>query len=191
MSKSDYDNLGLLVNLIFGLALRRRGRKKGVLDHFTRGKVYGCIISEPGIHFNLLRKTVSLSSSSLAHHIRVLKDSSLIIEFKDGMYKRFFPISEKLPVRIGDLNMIQRKIYRIIRENEGISQSDIAKRLDTRRQVINYHLGHMRDSGYIHVKIRGNRSECRINPKKASGVQDDRQYERRARKEIRSGWKRT
>jgi hypothetical protein len=53
-------------------------RREEVLDHFTRGRIYGMIESSPGVHYTLIKKKVGVGNGTLTYHLSTLEREGFI-----------------------------------------------------------------------------------------------------------------
>ena len=125
--------------------------KDQVLDHYLRGKIHGYIIANPGEHYNAIKEQLDVTNGALSYHLRVLEREGYIRSRFDGMYKRFYPSEMKLPRSSRQISSFQEVILTIVKNNQGLSQKEIAKRIGVSSQVINYHVKLLEDSGLIKV----------------------------------------
>lgn len=112
-----------------------------VLDHFTRGQIYGYIKAKPGEHYNTIKASLGLNNGTLSHHLRVLEKEEFIYSQRDGFNARFYP--RELKVTLKDslkLNKFQEEILNKVRAQPGISQHEIVAQLGNSQQVISYNL---------------------------------------------------
>jgi predicted transcriptional regulator len=131
-------------------------KSEEILDHYTRGKIHGYILANPGDHYNSIKKALEVSNGSFAYHLRVLEREGLIKSKRDGLYKRFYPYSAKIPQDNGKkLNDTQRIIIEKIRTQPGISQKDIALLLGVKPQTVNYHINKLIMAGFVLIERRG------------------------------------
>ena len=77
------------------LPLYSKIRREEVLDQYTRGKIHGYIIANPGEHYNSLKAQLRLKNGTLAYHLRVLEREGYVKSVRDGPFKRFYPQSWK------------------------------------------------------------------------------------------------
>jgi hypothetical protein len=73
------ENWKYLLLLSFAVPLlytRIHGKK--TLDNFVRGQVFGHIQSQPGTHFNDIKKTLQLGNGNLAYHLQKLEKEGFI-----------------------------------------------------------------------------------------------------------------
>ncbi len=113
--------------------------KKGkVLDHFVRGQIFGHIQTNPGAHYNEIKEVLGVANGVLAHHLRTLEREEFIKSKKEGKLKRFYPSDMDIEVdKHGiQLSEAQLEIIDAIRQNPGVSQSDIARSLNKDRRAI-------------------------------------------------------
>jgi PKD repeat protein len=144
-----YRFLGFLVPLYTKL------KKEEILDHFTRGEIYGYIMANPGDHYNSIKKALKLSDGSFAHHIHVLEREGIVKSVRDGTHRRFYPRDMRILDNGGSLKKSQLLIIDKIRETPGISQKDIASLLGVSSATINYHLKELIGLGIIKAERAG------------------------------------
>ncbi|UCE74104.1 MAG: PKD domain-containing protein [Methanomassiliicoccales archaeon] len=142
----------------FFIPLYTKLKKEEILDHFTRGKIYGYILANPGDHYNSIKKALELSDGSFSHHIYILEKEGIIRSARDGTYRRFYPPGMRIPENGGSLKKSQLLIMEKIRESPGISQKDIASLLGVSSPTVNYHMKKLLHLGII----RGERAGMRV-----------------------------
>jgi predicted transcriptional regulator/chitodextrinase len=159
----------LILTLIFGtdngryrfysflLPLYTKLKKEEILDDFTRGKIYGYILANPGDSYNSIKKALKLSDGSFYHHIHILEKEGIIKSARDGTYRRFYPSGMRIPSNKGSLKSSQLLIIQKIQEHPGISQKDIAALLGVSSPTINYHIKELIKLGIIRAERAGMR----------------------------------
>ncbi len=139
-------------------------KKDDILDHFVRGQVYGYIKANPGEHYNSIKKALSLKNGTLVYHLKTLEREEFIKSVVDGRFKRFYPREMKVPEPSDELvlrmNHIQHEILKIIRENPGITQKEIAGRIGLSTPTVHYHINIMMSARVINVKRVGRETQC-------------------------------
>jgi DNA-binding MarR family transcriptional regulator len=146
---TEYGKYAFLT-LIF-IPLYTKLKKDRVLDHYLRGKIHGYIIANPGEHYNAIKEQLEVTNGALSYHLRVLEREGYVRSRMDGIYKRFYPSDMKLPTTQRNISSFQEVILTIVKNNQGLSQKDIAKRIGASSQVINYHIKILEDGGLIEV----------------------------------------
>jgi predicted transcriptional regulator len=149
--------LGLLVPLYTKL------KKEDVLEQFTRGKIYGYILANPGDHYNSIQKALDIPNGTFAYHLRVLEKEGFIRSARYGTRKCFFPASMRVPAEDDTLKASQRLIVEKILEEPGISQRDIAESLGVSSATISYHIKGLLRLGLVETERRGMRLAYYIN----------------------------
>src|SRR3990170_1827020 len=151
---TEFGRYGLFKALVFPLYSRLK--KEEVLDHFVRGQIYGYIVSHPGQHYNLLRQDLKVTNGTLSHHLRTLEMMGFIKSYRDGVFKRFYPIEMSVPqekgVRLSDL---QLGILALVRRSDGPTQAEIASRLDVTQQTVSYNIRTLSREGAIRMEKDG------------------------------------
>ena len=134
-----YKLLALLPLLI---PMYTRIQKEDVLDQFVRGQIYGYIKTHPGVHYNQIRRGIGVKNGTLSYHLSVLEKTELIKSRTEGVrYRVFYPTGMKFPKNQRfRLTEFQVEILDIIKNNRGINQKDIARKLKKKPQTINYNI---------------------------------------------------
>jgi predicted transcriptional regulator/uncharacterized membrane protein len=136
---------------LFFIPLYTKIKKDKVLDHYLRGKIHGYIIANPGEHYNAIKEQLNVTNGALSYHLRVLEREGYVRSRMDGIFKRFYPADMKLPTTQRNISSFQEVILTIVKNNQGLSQKDIAKRIGASSQVINYHVKILEESDLIRV----------------------------------------
>ncbi|UCD12965.1 MAG: helix-turn-helix domain-containing protein [Thermoplasmatales archaeon] len=154
-----YKFLALLTLLI---PLYSRIQKEDVLDQFVRGQIYGYIKTNPGVHYNQIRRGMDIKNGTLSYHLSVLEKTELIKSRREGLkYRAFYPTGMKFPKNERfRLTELQISILDIIKENDGINQKEIAKKLDKKPQTINYNIKILKQADIIEVVKKGRKTRC-------------------------------
>jgi len=134
------------------LMLFSRKKKEEVLDNFIRGELYGYILDTPGINLGALKKKVTRSNGTVVYHLKTLERDGLVRSYKDGLRRLFFPSSMKIPLEFMELTEPQRAIYRLVKENPGISQRGIASRTDMSPPKIHRNVHGLESKGFIRIE---------------------------------------
>ena len=137
--------------------LYTRIKKKHVLDHFTRGRIYGYIEANPGAHYNMLRESLGLNNGSLAYHLRMLEKTEYVISRKAGKCRYFYPTSVNISRKNG-LSNLQNSILEKIVETPDITQKEIADQTGVSQQVVSYNVKKMMKDGVVKAKKNGRES---------------------------------
>ena len=148
--------------LVFFLPLYTRLHKEEVLDNETRGMIRGCILADPGIHYHEILRRLKLPNGSAAYHLMTLEREGFVRSQNDGRLKRFYPFEmkpENAPVR---LSRLEGFIFDAIREQEGISQSELARVLDLSNSIVHRQVRKMAESGVIRLERWGITVRCYI-----------------------------
>ncbi len=151
-----------LVLSVYSVSLYTRIKRRKLLDHLTRKRIYELIKSRPGIHFRALLKDLDLKTGTLAHHLNVLEREEYLRSYQDGMYRRFRLFDKMQPSKIM-LTNIQGRIINTIEKNPGVSQTNISKLIGSSRIVVNYHVKILNDVGMILMEKEGRESHCYCN----------------------------
>ena len=138
-------------------------KRDRLLENKTRNQIQEHIQSHPGVHFNAIKHTLCLSNGSLTYHLKTLEREGYITSKRNGMYKKFFPVSEEISDKSLLKNKSQKKIYNIILTTPGLSQKEIAKKIDLTLSTVNFHIKNMVKTGVVRLERTGNRTSCYLN----------------------------
>jgi DNA-binding MarR family transcriptional regulator len=152
------------IALIISLVMYSKIKKENLLKNAQRKRIIDYITENPGIHYRAILSNLSLPMGSLSYHLNRLEKGQYIRSRQDGMYRRFYLKSTKTDMKFF-LSDIQESILGVIKENQGISQSKIANKINVSRKVVNYHINILDQAGFILVESKGRESACYIvNP---------------------------
>jgi predicted transcriptional regulator len=153
--------IGLLAFLQFILVpLFVRIKKDRVLDHFTRGQIFGFIRANPGTHYIAIQEHMELQNGVLAYHLKVLEREEYIVSEREGIYKRFYPKHMKIPRKERQLSRVQVDIISALRTHPGTSQNGLARMLGESKQVIGYHIRVLEKAGIVLVEREAQATRC-------------------------------
>jgi predicted transcriptional regulator len=154
-----YKLLALLPLLI---PMYTRIQKEDVLDQFVRGQIFGYIKTNPGVHYNQIRRGIDVKNGTLSYHLSVLEKTELIKSRREGVrYRAFYPTNMRFPKEQRfRLTEFQIKIIDVIKENAGINQKQIAKKLGKKPQTINYNIKVLEQADLINVVKKGRKTTC-------------------------------
>jgi len=130
-----------------------------VLENETRGGIIDIILETPGVHFNQLLRQMSISAGTLAWHLDILETFKIIKKERVGQYLVYFSYLDANPLENMDFKLQKSQttleIVRLIRENPGIYQNQLAKKLKLNHKTIKYHLNKLLDIHLIYFKVDG------------------------------------
>jgi predicted transcriptional regulator/nitrogen regulatory protein PII len=139
-----------------------RIQKEDVLDQFVRGEIYGYIKTYPGVTYNEIMRKLELKNGTLSYHLHMLEKMEKIKSRREGIrYRAFYPTGMRYPEEEKyRLTEPQLDILGIIKKNEGITQREIAKRLNKKPQMINYNVKVLARAGLIKIRKKGRKTYC-------------------------------
>ncbi|UCG68489.1 MAG: carboxypeptidase regulatory-like domain-containing protein [Thermoplasmata archaeon] len=159
--------MGIIITLILvaSLVLYSTIKKQNLLKNAVRKRLIDYIRDNPGKHYRAILNDLDLQIGVLSYHLNRLEKAQFIRSRQDGMYRRFYIKGPKTEMRFF-LSDIQESILTVIKENQGISQSNIGKKINVSRKVVNYHVNILDKAGFIFVENRGRESACYlVDPK--------------------------
>jgi predicted transcriptional regulator len=171
-----------LFSMLAPLYYRVTGDK--VLEHKLRSKIYMHIRANPGDHYRSIMTKLKIKNGTLVHHLSRLEQEELIRSERDGYFKRFYPVSMRIPksevgmyypegiptYNIGEhqVSEIQLKIIETMRKYPGLTQKDIANKVNESRRVVNYHIKLLGQHDLIRVVKSGRTTQCYAVEKRTS-----------------------
>ena len=148
--------------LMFGMV---RKTKDG---EFQRGRLYGFIESNPGIHLSALTRLSDLGNNQATYHLDRLEKEGRIWSRRDGRLLIFFADSVAMDTSLSspllDINFSKNSIKRSILMNlnqadlmdlAGPSGSQLAKEIRVSPQVLSYHIRSLIDWDMVERKRSG------------------------------------
>lgn len=148
--------------LMFGMV---RKTKDG---EFQRGRLYGYIESNPGIHLSALTRLSDLGNNQATYHLDRLEKEGRIWSRRDGRLLIFFADSVAMDTSLSspllDINFSKNSIKRSILMNlnqadlmdlAGTSGSQLAKEIGVSPQVFSYHIRSLIDWKMVERKRSG------------------------------------
>jgi DNA-binding transcriptional ArsR family regulator len=170
--------LAICVVVVFAVVLTRQGYRsylmnrnmpifthphrltmEQVLENQTRSKIIDFILEYPGMHFNELLRATEISAGHLAWHLDILETYKIITKQRVGQYLTYYAFLHDNPLSKLDLKLQKSQttleILQLIRENPGIYQNDIAKRVGLKHNTLKYHLDKLQEAQVIRKEQRG------------------------------------
>ena len=148
--------------LMFGMV---RKTKDG---EFQRGRLYGYIESNPGVHLSALTRLSDLGNNQATYHLDRLEKEGRIWSRRDGRLLIFFADSVAMDTSLSspllDINFSKNSIKRSILMNlnqadlmdlAGPSGSQLAKEIGVSPQVFSYHIRSLIDWEMVERKRSG------------------------------------
>jgi len=151
------------------IPLYTRLHKDHVLDNETRGMIRGAISTDPGIHFSEIMRRLKLSNGNALYHLITLEREGFIKASSDGRLKRFYPADMELDEVPPYLDRMQRTIFETLREQNGMSQREIARLLNISFSSVNRHINKMAAMGVLRLERQGMSVRCYIADGKGPG----------------------
>ena len=149
--------------------------KKTQHGEFQRGRLYGFIESNPGIHLSALTRLSNLGNNQATYHLDILekegiiwsrKEGRLLIFFADTVSKKSEIISPLLDINFSK-NSIKKSILMYLNQAElmnltGPNGSELAKEIGVSSQVLSYHIRSLINWEMVERKRTGMRSSLYI-----------------------------
>jgi predicted transcriptional regulator len=122
-----------------------------VLENEFRIKIFKEVIQNPGIHFREIQRRVEASSGTTNWHIKILESANLIKPEKTGYYKAYYPAKGVVEEAFEDYihNPTRRGIMELVISMPGMTQTEIAERIDIHPSTVLHHIKQLVESGVI------------------------------------------
>ncbi len=125
----------------------------------TRDRIQDFISTNPGEHYRSIQTKLQLGNGVLNYHLHLLEKKKLIKTNKDGIYKRYYPMTLMIPKGTNrKLSKTQEKIVNLINDRPGILQHDISSSLRISRQLTSYHVRKLVRNGTLKTIKDGKQS---------------------------------
>jgi uncharacterized delta-60 repeat protein len=132
------------------------GKLKYKFDHPTlengiRVRIFTEVIQNPGIHFRAIQRRVDVSSGTINWHIKILESAGLIKSEKSEYYKQYYPASGIVDEAYEDFvhNPTRRGIVEMVISSPGMTQIELAEKLDIHPSTVFHHIKQLVESGVI------------------------------------------
>ena len=137
-------------------------QKEDVLDQFVRGKIFGFIKGNPGVHYNQIMRELDMKNGTLSYHLYMLEKTGMIKSRKEGVrYRAFYPTDMKFPENERyRLTELQLNILSALKDNPGVSQKFIARLLNEKHQTISYNIKVLQQAGLVTLSRKGRKTLC-------------------------------
>ncbi len=160
--------MGILVAAT-SLVLYSKIKRENLLRNAIRRRIFEHVEANPGAHYRGILKEMDLPMGVLSYHLNVLEKGEYLKSRQDGMYRRFFLVGRRTEVRFF-LSDVQESIMTVIRDDQGISQSSIADRINVSRKVVNYHARILDQAGLIYMESQGREMACYTSERPVSSI---------------------
>ena len=166
----NYTLIGWYIGLVLSIVLLVLGSvfaigstltKDNILNNYHRARIFATIEQNPGIHFNELTKTLSLSNGQTQWHLTLLGNHDMIKIVREKNFKTFYPNYGLLFENIDTSQLVTLKnktrntIFQEISSNPSITQNSLQKILQIGQSTIAYHLIILEQEKLISVEIKG------------------------------------
>ncbi len=130
-------------------------KKERIPTDELRGKIISHIAENPGIHYNRLKNELLLANGTLSHNLAFLENNGFIKSESVGIYKKFYPPGYKINQMFRDLSETEKKILKIVRENNGLTQKELGKKLGVERAAVGHHIRKMKKKKILKSHTHG------------------------------------
>jgi predicted transcriptional regulator/WD40 repeat protein len=154
-------HLGLLPNPLY-----TKLKPDEVKNQETRNNIFSFIHEHPGCNFSDIKKSVQRSNSNVYYHISVLEREDVIFSKFSGIKKQFYSssyprISRTFPAK--EDQSIHEKIYLLLEDQPGLTQKEIAVRLNISEPTVSRYVLDLMTENFIRREKDGNVWKCYAN----------------------------
>lgn len=141
--------------------------KKADRDELNRGRIFGFIEANAGIHFSALRDVLQLANGVTAHHLQMLETQGSIVSWRDGKLRRYAAAnipSDQLHVISHPILGTRLAILQTLADAGvlGLSNKEIETKLQLSRQLVSYHMIQLNTNELIEKAGQNKRSPWRL-----------------------------
>lgn len=154
----------LLVLVSFVGSLSSTVTYDNVLANYNRAKIYHLIKEKPGIHFSEIVRSLELSRGQTQWHLIWLERFDMIKSRRSKQFLLFYlndgsfsEESSEITHTIVLKSETRSQILNIIREEPGITQMRIKKKVQRSQSTITYHLVILEQEDFITIQRKGRR----------------------------------
>ena len=130
-------------------------KREKVMDHFVRGRIYEFVCQNPGVNYSAIKQQFKLTNGTVTYHLSMLERQEFIRAKQDGIYKRYFSNNGAPAASDVEPMSLQLIIAKAIREQPGMTQKEIAKKLGSSKQLVSYHIRRMKKDGELETHRDG------------------------------------
>jgi len=132
-----------------------------------RRKIIKYVLEDPGIHHNELLRKCDIQKGQLQWHLDVLLKNNIIRKEKFGQYSIYFPLLNTLENVEGFVNGLTKsettsRIFNLIKDNPGITSSEISIKINLARNSVKYHIDKLFHNDLIIYKKKGRKNKLYI-----------------------------
>lgn len=154
--------------LLLVVPLYTRINKERTLDNFTRGRIYGYIEANPGVHLTAIGKAMGISNGCLTYHLDKLEKEGFVRSTRDGTRKFYYPKGMRIDLgrevephpAMGILSKVQEAIIERARREPGISQRQMASAIGVSPSTVNYNIRLLAMAGILRLERHLGRTRC-------------------------------
>lgn len=140
----------------FLLTLFTRIREDRLLEHPRRRRIREVLQARPGITFTELRQELATGPGTLIHHLTLLERAQVVRRVPMAGHTHFF-CQGRAPRPRDVTKGTRRRILRLIEENPGLDQKEIARRVGVTRESAGQHVRAMAADGLLATVADGRR----------------------------------
>ncbi len=145
-----------LVSIAAGIYLDKPMVDRSALEHPTRLRIYNHLLVLPGDHFRSIVRALNLGGGSGRHHLNVLVKKGLVREDKSNGRCRYYVICEASKADRNELfegywncRDVRAMVLNTTRDLGEATPTRVAKMLGISRQLANYHLQRLSETGVV------------------------------------------
>lgn len=119
----------------------------------ARDAITGYITATPGAHFSKIRDDLKLGTGETQHHLRQLASADVVESYRDGDYRRFYPVDRFSGFEKVALGYLRRDTPRgmvvALLRNPDVTGGGLAETLDVSRSTVSKCAADLEDAGLL------------------------------------------
>lgn len=143
--------VALIAVIVFGIAgalLFSRISKSQVMEHQRRKEIFAYLQANPGIHFRKMMQDLKVGSGVLSHHLHTLEREGIVVSKRYAGKRVFYPLGVRMEVP----KDVKEKIVDEVKQTPGITQAEVASKLNISRMLAHYHVRSLIEEKRIRVE---------------------------------------
>jgi predicted transcriptional regulator len=130
-----------------------------ILMNDKRREIFQYLMENPLTHLRELARETGIPVGTADWHLKILTQENVVSTFDDRNKRHFFPTGWIVREDLACLSVLQNKttrdIYLLVERTEGLSQTDIARKLGKYQQYVQPHLVALEHHGFLKGEVSG------------------------------------
>jgi DNA-binding transcriptional ArsR family regulator len=140
-----------------------------ILMSGKRRKIFQYLIENPLTHLRELAREIEIPVGTVDWHLKILTQEDIVSAFEERNKRYYYPAgwiaTEDLPGLSALRDRTSRAIYLLVKKSQGLSQTDIAKKLGKYQQYVQPHLAALERHDFLAATVEGRKKVYSIGSK--------------------------